>query len=736
MDEDGKAFPAELAGGTTTEDLRREIVDGLEYGYGPMLVAVAFAFFLFGADPAHEVILSLALEAATGGIDLEEAIRITASVLLFALVPVAIYVSSTRALDARDKQGPLADRVDRGLTFLASRLPLLGGLAGVLTVATGSEAGRAGGLLFGLAGAIGAVLLLSFLPAGRSLGVVRLRDLVLRYSGAFGLAVLAVAALATAAPGASWRLGPVAVAAAFVIVAAFALSELTRLSARSRSRFPLILLLVALTFAGDDWRVGAGVGGLLIALCLAVNVRRNGGLAMAELPRPVLLIALLFVAAGGLARIDTGCGIASGCNILQGAVAETPPGGSGNGQAAVFDWAETRDWSDPDTPPLRILAAQGGGLYAAYQTAYYLAYRSDTEAEFADSLFAISGVSGGSVGGAVYWAIRRSGVCEDPAAPRADCHRQAVRQILRHDYLSPPLSALLFRDFLDTLFPYTPLIGRPVDRGAVLETAFARRIDTCCSFEGPDGTRSDIDVPDGLLGVSMADSPGAGLPLLFLNSTDVHSGESVIASPLDGLEPSRVRSRVLLDSGNDLTVGEAMLLSARFPVVTPPGRYIEGGETKQVVDGGYFDNSGVETVTELLRGTEFARFQVGAVRGLNRSIPVEILSFRILEDPGARSIRGTVTAPISAFRAAWIARRDLTTGRFCTRFRVNDASRSAITSRESIVQADRVNFTVSWLLTSETFNDIEAQIEAPRELDVAPICPAAGTEQTVGFSLK
>ena len=54
--------------------------------------------------------------------------------------------------------------------------------------------------------------------------------------------------------------------------------------------------------------------------------------------------------------------------------------------------------------PVYIVAAQGGGIYAAYQTALFLARMQDVCPRFRHHLFAISSVSGGSVGAATFAA--------------------------------------------------------------------------------------------------------------------------------------------------------------------------------------------------------------------------------------------------------------------------------------------------------------------------------------------
>ena len=55
--------------------------------------------------------------------------------------------------------------------------------------------------------------------------------------------------------------------------------------------------------------------------------------------------------------------------------------------------------------PVYIVAAQGGGIYAAAQAVQFLTKLHTTCERFAQHLFAISGVSGGSVGAALYAAL-------------------------------------------------------------------------------------------------------------------------------------------------------------------------------------------------------------------------------------------------------------------------------------------------------------------------------------------
>jgi hypothetical protein len=71
----------------------------------------------------------------------------------------------------------------------------------------------------------------------------------------------------------------------------------------------------------------------------------------------------------------------------------------------AFDaWYRSREdrqfYEERNQPyPVYIVAARGGGLYAAYHTAKFLARLQDQCPSFAQHSFAISGVSGGSLGG-------------------------------------------------------------------------------------------------------------------------------------------------------------------------------------------------------------------------------------------------------------------------------------------------------------------------------------------------
>ena len=110
--------------------------------------------------------------------------------------------------------------------------------------------------------------------------------------------------------------------------------------------------------------------------------------------------------------------------------------------------------------PLYIVATEGGGIRAAYWTAIVLGEIQDKNANFAPHLFAISGVSGGSLGATVFDAL-----LAEPTRG-AFKFKDKAHAILGQDFLSPALASMLYPDLVQRFLPF------PIpcfDRGRALE---------------------------------------------------------------------------------------------------------------------------------------------------------------------------------------------------------------------------------------------------------------------------
>jgi hypothetical protein len=250
--------------------------------------------------------------------------------------------------------------------------------------------------------------------------------------------------------------------------------------------------------------------------------------------------------------------------------------------------------------PLFIVATEGGGIRAAYWTATVLGELEDRCAnahlpDFAEHLFAISAVSGGSLGSAAFDAAL--------AGEHEGAITQKLRKMLGEDYLAPPLAALLFPDMMQRFWPL-PLVA--LDRGQWLERAWengGRR------YLGTDRFAQNFN------DLWAHPNPHVGyLPALFLNGTSVESGQRIIASNLvidNGfLDSVDAATKVAVgDNRNcDVPLSTAAHGSARFTYVSPAGRFRDG---THIVDGGYFENSGSTTALEILRAVEKAILNQG-----------------------------------------------------------------------------------------------------------------------------
>jgi len=277
-------------------------------------------------------------------------------------------------------------------------------------------------------------------------------------------------------------------------------------------------------------------------------------------------------------------------------------------------------WRGADTgAPVIFVTASGGGIRAAYWTASTLAYlEQKLGGAFAGRLFAISGVSGGSLGAATYAALKRAQLDIGGTGSLIGPARAALGE----DFLSPVVAGLLFPDLAQRFFPVPVLWA---DRQRFLELSWEAAFDGRARdlFQGPFQALYDGDAR-------------TRMPSLLLNTTVVETGQRAIVSNLqvstlpdvlDLLEP-RYQLQAIRTSA-------AAGASARFTYVSPAGRVdIEGARHLRLVDGGYFENSGAATIADLLAE----------------------LADGTLEDPGFRPVLMVIRNNVTA---APLCRRDL-----------------------------------------------------------------------------
>lgn len=258
---------------------------------------------------------------------------------------------------------------------------------------------------------------------------------------------------------------------------------------------------------------------------------------------------------------------------------------------ALAAW-ETANCQNGDCPYFVVLATAGGGIRAGFWTGTVLGSLHESVPDFDHQLFAISGVSGGSMGATFYRAAALGGTGSCTQGFR-DCLLNAIGK----DYLTPLSVALLYPDLAQRFLP-VPLMP---DRGQALERAWARGFE---DVYGRDTLNSSF--------AGLSNTQGRPWPALFLNATWSNSGGRLVASNLRFATPSNGNSAGMPFSplpkdqldiiGHDLRLASAAHNSARFPVVSPPGswRDQDGKIAGRLQDGGLFENYGAETAIEIL----------------------------------------------------------------------------------------------------------------------------------------
>jgi hypothetical protein len=254
-------------------------------------------------------------------------------------------------------------------------------------------------------------------------------------------------------------------------------------------------------------------------------------------------------------------------------------------QAYVDDWLTTHCSSKPQPCTVRFIAAHGGGQRAAYWTQAVLVALHDRERkppDFDHTVFAFSGVSGGSLGGLSYYLARRSG---------AGDWRTHLHSAASADNLSPMIAAMMYRGALQAFIPVpVPTFDRArwYERG--VEDAWND------AFTGSTGPSMSAAFPPR--------SPDT--PAIFLNSTVVESGKRFVNASV--LPPATFLSDAVYVGAfqpfvaSPIRNSTAAHLSSRFSYSNPHATlaYHDGQRWGRVVDGGYNEGTGLLTLLEVV----------------------------------------------------------------------------------------------------------------------------------------
>ena len=456
--------------------------------------------------------------------------------------------------------------------------------------------------------------------------------------------------------------------------------------------FPVILLVTLVWFAQSPIELPQKFGAVPIFAFWAANAAAVVALCT-WLYDAYRVPALAILAAALIVFEATGLSDNHRIRTLDTNVARTSV------RTAFLDWLTTRGdlevYRSAGRPyPIYVFTAEGGGLYAALHSAKFLARIQDLCPSFAQHVFALSAVSGGSLGSAVF-----NGLLHDTKVrngPLLPCKMQfstkgsletKAEKILDADFLSPVTWAALFPDFLQRFLPYP---FQSLDRAVALEKSFEQAWRR--------GSGSQANLFDGSFfalcspGAAICDKAQTAVPALVLNMTNVDTGAQMVLSPMwfDTVGPPNTPTGTIYDMQmkssqlQDLRLSTAVGLSARAPWVTPVGWHevedlpqkgstrLPGKRRMGFVDGGYFESSGAATGDNLARFIDHVFqehkivFADERLKGLDIEIKLVMISasFRPVEDfftsPPHRQAYGEITLPLATLLKAWSARSSST----------------------------------------------------------------------------
>jgi hypothetical protein len=302
------------------------------------------------------------------------------------------------------------------------------------------------------------------------------------------------------------------------------------------------------------------------------------------------------------------------------AQAATSPGPADRAalQEMLTAWSKCRGAAG--TGPLRpvIVAISGGATRAGLWGARVLQAVDKAAAGQHHVIFAVSSVSGGSLGAAAYLALHGAGADKDGCvtAPPAD-NRNAYLS-LRKDALGPLLAGRLLGDLPRALVTpfvaplrYLPWSDRLQPRGGDSAEAMERTFERLWRPTAKDRGARNFD--EAFLSLFYQGGKlRPGMPVWLANSTDIATGNRVLTVPFkanavadpNGLIDWPIRGALdalgLLET--DVAISTAINNTARFPFLEPFGTLLskkDGTHAAALVDGGYFENEGLETALDL-----------------------------------------------------------------------------------------------------------------------------------------
>jgi hypothetical protein len=250
--------------------------------------------------------------------------------------------------------------------------------------------------------------------------------------------------------------------------------------------------------------------------------------------------------------------------------------------------------SDTDTIPVVFICAEGGALRTGAYTSIFLTAlqhrMNDRKVDFKNSVFAMSGVSGGALGLGYYNAKAFN---FQKYLPRSGSDTTDAKTFFLYDALSPVIGKMLFGDILNLFIPWHV---NNFDRAIALEESWEQAYkNTLDTNENNRFAQSFIENKTDTL-----------KPVLLINTTEIETGYQAWISNVVPDSMPRVRQRDLLAGKvSDVHYSTAVNFSTRFPLFSPGAEVPGIGNGRyHYLDGGYVENTGEGSMLELLNSLD------------------------------------------------------------------------------------------------------------------------------------
>jgi hypothetical protein len=226
--------------------------------------------------------------------------------------------------------------------------------------------------------------------------------------------------------------------------------------------------------------------------------------------------------------------------------------------------------------PVVFVAAEGGALRTGLFTALALAkIDSLYQGAIGSRIYALSGVSGGSLGVNYFSAIKKAKQNTDSIKPI-----NQTKIFFSNDFLSASTGRLMFGEILNYFIPWQ--VGS-FDRATALEKSWEQ------AFESATNKK-------------YLNEPLESSYAMFINTTEVESGKRCVYSNVI-IDPNifPTTKDLVQTTNHPMRHSTAIGLSARFPIVSPAATIINECDTYHYVDGGYYENQGATTLVEVIK---------------------------------------------------------------------------------------------------------------------------------------